>query len=126
MIDIDLEMISPINWDWTGYVTCLEHFVRQEVSKLDMWKVIFSLFVYIFSSSNQLFVYRLESTSTNPDEFLSYPQYIAVAKKQIAYANDIKQIISQATTDVVEQRQTVPPPQPPAQQVSRFHGKKNY
>ena len=46
---------------------------------------------------------RLESTSTNPDEFLSYAQYIAVAKKQIAYANDIKQIISQATTDVVEQ-----------------------
>ena len=64
---------------------------------------------------------RLESTSTNPDEFLSYPQYIAVAKKQIAYANDIKQIISQATTDVVEQRQTLPTQQqqqtqPPAQQ----------
>ena len=64
---------------------------------------------------------RLDSTSTNPDEFLSYPQYIAVAKKQIAYANDIKQIISQATTDVVEQRQTLPTQQqqqtqPPAQQ----------
>ena len=33
---------------------------------------------------------RLESTSNNPDEFLTYPQYISVAKKQIAYANDIK------------------------------------
>ena len=31
-----------------------------------------------------------------------------MAKKQIAYANDIKQIISQATTDVVEQRQSLP------------------
>ena len=70
---------------------------------------------------NWVFFFRLESTSTNPDEFLSYPQYIAVAKKQIAYANDIKQIISQATTDVVEQRQTLPTQQqqqtqPPAQQ----------
>ena len=55
-----------------------------------------------------VFFFRLESTSTNPDEFLSYPQYIAVAKKQIAYANDIKQIISQATADVVEQRQSLP------------------
>ena len=46
-----------------------------------------------------------------------------MAKKQIAYANDIKQIISQATTDVVEQRQTLPTQQqqqtqPPAQQLS--------
>ena len=46
---------------------------------------------------------KLENPA-NPDEYLSYPQYIAVAKKQINYANDIKSMILEATTNVVEQR----------------------
>ena len=46
---------------------------------------------------------KLECTAQNSEEFLSYPQYIAVAKQQISYANSIREMIRQATTDVVEQ-----------------------
>ena len=47
---------------------------------------------------------KLECTAQNSEDFLSYPQYIAVAKQQISYASSIKEMIRQATTDVVEQR----------------------
>lgn len=59
---------------------------------------------------------KLECTAQNPEEFLSYPQYISVAKQQIQYANNIREMIKQATTDVVEQRHSVPPSQQPQQQ----------
>ena len=50
---------------------------------------------------------KLECTAQNSEEFLSYPQYIAVAKQQISYANNIREMIRQATSDVVEQRHPV-------------------
>ena len=50
---------------------------------------------------------RLENMQ-NPEEYLSYPQYISIAKQQVQYANNIKEMILQATTDVVEQRHTLP------------------
>ena len=50
---------------------------------------------------------KLECTAQGSEEFLSYPQYIAVAKQQISYANNIREMIRQATTDVVEQRHPV-------------------
>merc|ERR1719266_990949 len=59
---------------------------------------------------------RLESTSQNSEEFLSYPQYIAVAKQQVQYSNTIRDLILQATTDVVEQRHNLPPQQQQQQQ----------
>ena len=67
---------------------------------------------------------RLESTSQNPEEFLSYPQYIAVAKQQVQYTNSIREMILQATTDVVEQRHSMQQqqqqqPQQPQNQVNQ-------
>ncbi len=35
-------------------------------------------------------------------EFLPYPQYIATSKQQVAFANEIKQLLNQAAKDVVE------------------------
>ena len=59
---------------------------------------------------------RLESTAQNSEEFLSYPQYIAVAKQQVQYSNTIRDLILQATTDAVEQRHNLPPQQHQQQQ----------
>jgi len=50
---------------------------------------------------------RLENVQ-NPEEYLSYPQYISIAKQQVQYANNIREMILQATTDVVEQRHNLP------------------
>ena len=61
---------------------------------------------------------RLENMQ-NPEEYLSYPQYISIAKQQVQYANNIKEMILQATTDVVEQRHTLPTAQQQAQQAQQ-------
>ena len=58
---------------------------------------------------------RLENMQ-NPEEYLSYPQYISIAKQQVQYADNIRQMILQATTDVVEQRHGVPQQNQQAQQ----------
>merc|ERR1719414_1864006 len=62
---------------------------------------------------------RLENMQ-NPEEYLSYPQYISIAKQQVQYANNIREMILQATTDVVEQRHTLPTAQP-SQQSQQAH-----
>jgi len=59
---------------------------------------------------------RLECTAQNSEEFLSYPQYISVAKEQVKYISNIREMILQATTDVVEQRHSLPPQQQQQQQ----------
>lgn len=37
-------------------------------------------------------------------EFLSYPAYIATSKQQIAFARDVRNLLNQAASDVVNQR----------------------
>ncbi len=37
-------------------------------------------------------------------DFLSYPQYIATSKKQVAFANEVKQLLNKAAKDVLEQK----------------------
>ena len=37
-----------INWNWMGYVTSLEYFVRQEVQNLDMWDLVHKVLGWIF------------------------------------------------------------------------------
>ena len=61
---------------------------------------------------------RLENMQ-NPEEYLSYPQYISIAKQQVQYADNIRQMILQATTDVVEQRHSVPQQNQQAQQAQQ-------
>lgn len=51
---------------------------------------------------------RLESTAQNAEEFLSYPQYISVAKQQTQFTNNIRQMIATATQDVLEHRHVNP------------------
>ncbi len=40
--------------------------------------------------------------SSNQQEFLSYPQYIATSKNQVQFANDVRQLLSQAARDVLD------------------------
>ena len=37
-------------------------------------------------------------------EFLSYPQYVSTSKQQVNFANEIKNLLNQAASDVVEQK----------------------
>ena len=52
-----------------------------------------------------------------PKDFLTYPEYIATSKQQVAFANEMRQLLNRAAKDVVEQNYAVPQqqPQPPSQ-----------
>ncbi len=43
-----------------------------------------------------------QGPNPNQPECLSYPQYLSTAKQQVAFAGDIRQLLSQASRDVLE------------------------
>jgi predicted transposase YbfD/YdcC len=45
---------------------------------------------------------RMDTPASGNVEYLSYPMYIATAKKQTEFANEVRQVLTQAAKDVVD------------------------
>lgn len=59
------------------------------------------------SSNNYMKIAPMPNRLDNGEqqtEFLSYPAYIATSKQQIAFARDVRNLLNQAASDVVNQR----------------------
>jgi hypothetical protein len=44
----------------------------------------------------------MDTPASGNVEYLSYPMYIATAKKQTEFANEVRQVLTQAAKDVVD------------------------